>query len=175
MKCPTSTGVHARPTMYQEGVPRGAIIFFFICQVPSYSCAPPLQNMFRRLWAYGNALVRGGGRIRGLIAQNFTQITGADTGFPQGGDFTSTPPPLDIVCVTSFALRKIEKHPHSWTFTSTPPPLGHCPRDVIRPPGNWKTPPSHHCCCPKKGPPLPKRLSCPKAGGAAAPLPPPGV
>ena len=25
MKCPTSTGVHARPTMYQEGVPRGAI------------------------------------------------------------------------------------------------------------------------------------------------------
>ena len=28
-----------------------------------------------------------------------------------------TPPPLDIVRVTSFALRKIEKHPHSWTFT----------------------------------------------------------
>ena len=26
------------------------------------------------------------------------------------------------------------------TFTSTPP-LGHCPRDVIRPPENWKTPP----------------------------------
>ena len=26
-------------------------------------------------------------------------------------------PPLDIVRVTSFALRKIEKHPHSWTFT----------------------------------------------------------
>ena len=23
-----------------------------------------------------------------------------------------------------------------------PPPLGHCPRDVIRPPKNWKTPPS---------------------------------
>ena len=41
MKCPTSTGVHARPTMYQEGVPRGAIIIFVICQVPSYSCAPP--------------------------------------------------------------------------------------------------------------------------------------
>ena len=31
-------------------------------------------------------------------------------------------PPLDIVCVTSSALRKIEKHPHSWTFASTPPP-----------------------------------------------------
>ena len=26
-------------------------------------------------------------------------------------------PPLDIVRVTSSALRKIEKHPHSWTFT----------------------------------------------------------
>ena len=41
---------------------------------------------------------------------------GADTGF-----FTSTPPPLDSVRVTSSALRKFEKHPHSWTFTSTPP------------------------------------------------------
>ena len=39
--------------------------------------------------------------------------TGADTGFPEGG--------LDIVRVTSSALHKIEKHPHSWTFTSTPP------------------------------------------------------
>ena len=67
------------------------------------------------------------GGAEGLIAQNFTQITGADTGFPEGGDFTSTPPPLDIVCVTSFALRKIEKHPHSWTFTSTPPLL-----DIVR-------------------------------------------
>ena len=42
--------------------------------------------------------------------------------------FTSTTP-LDIVHVTSSALRKIEKHPHSWTFTSTP--LGPCPCDVI--------------------------------------------
>ena len=39
-------------------------------------------------------------------------------------------PPLDIVCVTSPALQKIVKHPHSWTFTSTPP-LGHCTCDVI--------------------------------------------
>ena len=31
------------------------------------------------------------------------------------------PPPLGIVRVTSSTLRKIEKHPHSWTFTSTPP------------------------------------------------------
>ena len=34
------------------------------------------------------------GGAEGLTAQNFTQITGADTGFPEGGgDFTSTPPP----------------------------------------------------------------------------------
>ena len=32
-------------------------------------------------------------------------------------------PPLDIVCVTSSALRKIEKHPRSWTFSSTTTPL----------------------------------------------------
>ena len=43
-------------------------------------------------------------------------------------DFSQAPP-LDIVRVTSSALRKFEKHPHAWTFTSTP--LGHCPRDVI--------------------------------------------
>ena len=39
---------------------------------------------------------------------------------PHSWTFTSTPP-LDIVRVTSSALRKFEKHPHSWTFTSTPP------------------------------------------------------
>ena len=84
-------------------------------------------------------------------------ISGADTGFPEGGGetFTSTPPPwtlsawrhppseklktpplldihkhpsLDIVRVTSSTLRKIKKHPHSWTFTSTPPP----PLDIAR-------------------------------------------
>ena len=39
--------------------------------------------------------------------------------------FTSTHThPLNIVRVTSSALQKIEKQPHSWTFTSTPPPLG---------------------------------------------------
>ena len=101
----------------------------------------------------------GGGGAEGLIAQNFTQITGADTGFPEGGISQAAagnaPPPLDIVCVTSFALRKIEKHP--------PPTIA---------------------AAPKKGPPLTKKLSCPKAhkhppplggGGAAAPppLPPP--
>ena len=36
------------------------------------------------------------GGAEGLIAQNFTQITGADTGFPEEGDFTSTPPPWTL-------------------------------------------------------------------------------
>ena len=52
--------------------------------------------------------------------------------------FTSTHThPLNIVRVTSSALQKIEKHPHSWTFTSIPPPLGlgHCPYDVNHIPG----------------------------------------
>ena len=51
-----------------------------------------------------------------------------------------------------------QAHPPSWTLSACrhqfektpplldihrhPPPLGHCPRDVIRPPKNWKTPPS---------------------------------
>ena len=39
------------------------------------------------------------------------------------------PPPLDIVRVTSSALRKIEKHPP--LGHSQAPPLGHCPCDVI--------------------------------------------
>ena len=54
------------------------------------------------------------------------------TGFPERGgeDIPQAHTPLDIICVTSSALRKIEKHPHSWTFTSTHP-LGHCLCDVI--------------------------------------------
>ena len=59
------------------------------------------------------------GGQRGWFARNFAQITGADTGFPEGGgggeDIPQAHTPLDIVCVTSSALRKIEKHP----------PLGH--------------------------------------------------
>ena len=48
---------------------------------------------------------------------------GADPGFPEGGgqDIHKHPPPLDLVRVTSSALKKIEKYPHSKTFTSTPP------------------------------------------------------
>ena len=76
--------------------------------------------------------------------------TGADTGFPEGvgvKTFTSTPPPLDIVRVTSSALRKIEKHPHPWTFTSTHPPL-----DIVRVTSSAlkklkNTPPLGHCPC----------------------------
>ena len=53
----------------------------------------------------------GGGGAEGLIARNFTQITGADTGFPEGE-----------------GGEDIHKHT----------PLGHCPRDVIRPPEKLK-------------------------------------
>ena len=86
------------------------------------------------------------GGAEGLIAQNFTQITGADrpTGFPEGGDFTSTPPPLGIVCVTSSALRKIEKHP--------PPTIAAAQKKDRRCPKNWVAQ---------------------KLGGAAAPPAPP--
>ena len=45
MKCPTSTGVHARPTMYQEGVPRGAI-----------------QN--RKTWGIAPRAINPGGTIK---------------------------------------------------------------------------------------------------------------
>ena len=79
-------------------------------------------------------------------------ITGADPGFLKGGPgadtgfFTSTPPPpLDIVRVTSSALRKFEKHPHSWTFTSTPSP-GHCPYDVIHTPKSKGGGQGNHPC-----------------------------
>ena len=69
-----------------------------------------------------------------------------------GEDIHKHAPPLDdFVRVTSSALRKIEKHPHSWTFTSTPPPLGHlghCPCDVIHIPrrGGGDQPRSRTLC-----------------------------
>ena len=56
----------------------------------------PKQGRIQDFWKGG-----GGG-----------SISGADTGFPEGG----------------------------WRHSQAPP-LGHCPRDVIRPPKNWKTPP----------------------------------
>ena len=66
---------------------------------------------------YGNALVGGG--AEGLICPKFY----TDNSFLKGGGEDNSPsiPPLDIVRVTSSALRKIEHH-HSWTFASTPPP-----------------------------------------------------
>ena len=33
-----------------------------------------------------------GGGAEGMIARNFTQITGADTGFPEGGGISQAPP-----------------------------------------------------------------------------------
>ena len=82
------------------------------------------------------------GGAEGLIAQNFTQITGADTGFPEGGISQAPPPlghclrdvhkhpppPLDIVCVTSSALRKIEKHPPP-TIAAAPKKDRRCPKN----------------------------------------------
>ena len=99
----------------------------------------------------------GGGGAEGLIAQNFTHTTGADTGFPEGGGgFHKHPPPLDIVCVTSFALRKLKNTPT--LGHSQAPPLGHCPRDVICPPENTPLPPlllpqKKDRRCPKNSPP----------------------
>ena len=54
MKCPTSTGVHARPTMYQEGVPIGAIIFFLYVRCPLTPVPPPPtpEHVPRRLCLY---------------------------------------------------------------------------------------------------------------------------
>ena len=81
-------------------------------------------------YLYGDAAIamivmscgdQGGSRI----FERGASISGADTGFPEGGGgggediHKHPPPPLDIVRVTSSVLRKIEKHPHSWTFTST--------------------------------------------------------
>ena len=54
------------------------------------------------------------GGAEGLIAQNFTQITGADTGFPEGGDFTSTPPPPWTLSAW--------RHPPSGKMKNTPLP-----------------------------------------------------
>ena len=57
----------------------------------------------------------GGGSELGWVEH----YTGADTGFPEGGggEDIHKHPPLNIVRVTSSALRKMGKHPHSWTFT----------------------------------------------------------
>ena len=104
--------------------------------------------------------------------------------FERGGSrrryriFHKHPPPLDIGHVTSSDLRKFEKHPHSWTFTSAPPPLGHCPRDVIRPQKNWKTPPLldiHKRGGSNFGPNVKKPTSWPKRGGSGPPGPPPWI
>ena len=72
---------------------------------------------------------RGGGSRRGyrifhkhpppldIVCVTSSAIRKIENQHPHSWTFTSTRPPLDIVCVTSSAIRKIEKHPHSWTFT----------------------------------------------------------
>ena len=44
----------------------------------------------------GTLWLGGGGGAEGLIAQNFTQITGTDTGFPEGGISQAPPPPWTL-------------------------------------------------------------------------------
>ena len=113
------------------------------------------------------------GGQRGWFARNFTQITGADTGFPEGGGlktFTSTPPPLDIVCVTSSALRKIEKHPHSWTFTSTPPWTLSAWRHP--PSGELKNTPPPPLLLPQKRTAAAQKTELPKSWGGGGCSPP---
>ena len=92
------------------------------------------------------------GGAEGLIAQNFTQITGVDTGFPEGGDFHKHPPPLDIVCVTSFALRKIEKHP--------PPTIAAAQKKDRRCPKNWVAQKLGGGCSPPPCPPASYAYAC---------------
>ena len=87
------------------------------------------------------------GGQRGWFARNFTQITGADTGFPERGggeDIPQAPPPP----WTLFAWR----HPPSGKLKNTPtlghsqapPPHGHCPCDVIHiPRGGGSVPVTH--------------------------------
>ena len=119
-------------------------------------------------------------------------LSGADTGFPEGGGGEAPPlghcprdvirppkncetpplldihkhhPPLDIVRVTSSALPKIEKHTHSWTFTSTPPwTLWRHPHSKGG--GGWSVPVTHTL----------HRFSVSgqvQGGGGWSPLPPP--
>ena len=61
----------------------------------------------------------GSGRNRVKLLGGGDPYPGADTGFPERGGGGGG------------GGEDIHKHP----------PLGHCPRDVIRPPTNWKTPP----------------------------------
>ena len=85
-----------------------------------------------------NCFVKGGGSGQSAntlatpLLLGLLLYTGADPGFLKGGgvqariqDFSQAPPPpLDIVPVTSSALRIIEKHPHSCT-------LGHSQMNVV--------------------------------------------
>ena len=54
-----------------------------------------------------------------------------------------------------------------------PPPFGHCPRDVTRPPGNWKTPPLLNVHKPPPFGHCPWRHPHSKGGGVIIPVTPP--
>ena len=84
-------------------------------------------------------------------------IRGGSRIFEGGGgeDIHKHTHPLDIVRVTSSALRKIEKHSHSWTFTNTHPPpwtlaaSRHPPSEKLK-----NTPTLGHSQAPPSPPPL---------------------
>ena len=68
MKCPTSTGVHARPTMYQEGVPRGAIKKFS----PEYE-VPYSTGVHARPTMYQEGVPRGA--IKNFLTRHCRTMT----------------------------------------------------------------------------------------------------
>ena len=55
------------------------------------------------------------------------------------------PPPLDIVRVTSSALRKMGENPHSWTFTSPPLDITRVTSSTFQG-GGWSVPVSRTLC-----------------------------
>ena len=67
-----------------------------------------IQPLGRCVCGFGGGRCKYTGADPAFLKGGGGSISGADTGFPEGG---------------------------VKTFTSTPP-LGHCPRDVIRPPKN---------------------------------------
>ena len=95
--------------------------------IASMFCREPYSFLFYSLISEWGTIVclyhvlyrRGstGHGMQGRI-QDFWKGGGSRRGYRI---FHKHPPPLDIVRVTSSALRKFEKHPHSWTFTSTHP------------------------------------------------------
>ena len=130
----------------------------------SLLCPPHFANCHDLTFLLG--ITRGGSRIfeRGGGVQARIQ------------DFSSTPPPLDIVRVTSSALRKLKKTPALGHIHKHPPP----PLDIARVTSSTpQDPPLHLRSTSKKGgsnfgPNVKKPTSWPKGGGGGPdPLDPP--